>query len=352
MPGGRFVVAGPFGGRGLGAGPGRGQAGFAGAGADLAELVTDPLRRPGCFDGVGVAQVQQPAVRHAADVRPVDGTEGGQGLIPGRPPVRGGRGGLGPDRVGRVVVAGQFPVRADRGRAPLPLQPVHRMPGHRPERAGRPGQGVLGGVLADPVLAGVHQRRDLGDVGAAFGVGDGGDLGGPRPGWQRDEGAEAVAEAGVDDGRDVAGSGQVPFGDGLGQDAGGVQAGQFGGAQGAPQPPGLVAGFGAVPGRQGVHEQVAVVLLAGRGGLGGPDRVQDGEVVGVGEGLVAGLGGRVLLAVMVQDGGEHAQRRARRGRLGSRGGIAGSFGRNFVVPGQFGSRLRAGSRVGGLGRER
>ena len=102
---------------------------------------------------------------------------------------------------------------------------------------------------------------------------------------------------------DVAGSGQVPFGDGLGEDAGGVQAGEFGGAQGAPQPPGLVAGFGAVAGRQGGHEQVAVVLLAGRGGLGGPDRVQDGQVVGVGEGLVAGLGGRVLLAVMVQHGG-------------------------------------------------
>ena len=234
LPGCRCVVAGPFGGRGLGAGPGRSQAGFPGADADLAELVTDPLRRPGCFDGVGVAQVQQRPVRHAADVRAVDRTEGGQGLIPGRPPVRGGCGGLGTDRVGRIVVTGQFPVRPDRGRAPLPLQPVHRMPGHRPERAGGPGQGVLGGVLADPVLAGVHQRRDLGDISAAFGVGDSRDLGGPRPGWQRDEGAEPVAQAGVDDAGDVARSGQVPFGDGLGQDAGGVQAGQFGGAQGAP----------------------------------------------------------------------------------------------------------------------
>jgi hypothetical protein len=69
VPGGGFVMAGPFGGRGLGAGPGRGQPGFPGAGADLAELVTDPLRRPGCFDGVGIAQVQQAPVRHAADVR-------------------------------------------------------------------------------------------------------------------------------------------------------------------------------------------------------------------------------------------------------------------------------------------
>ena len=103
---------------------------------------------------------------------------------------------------------------------------------------------MAGGVLADPVLAGVHQRGDLGDVGAAFGVGEGGDLLRPRPGRQRDQGAEPVADAGVEDGGDVAGSGQVPFGDRLGQDTGGVQAGQFGGAQGAPQPLRLVAGFG------------------------------------------------------------------------------------------------------------
>ena len=49
----------------------------------------------------------------------------------------------------------------------------------------------------------------------------------------------------------VAGPGQVPFGDRGGQDAGGVQAGQFGGAHGPPQPSGLVAGLGAVAGRQG-----------------------------------------------------------------------------------------------------
>ena len=58
----------------------------------------------------------------------------------------------------------------------------------------------------------------------------------------------------------------------------------------------------------------------------------------------------MLLAVMVQDGGEHAQRRARRGGFGFGSGDAGSFGQNFVVPVQFGSRLRARSRVGGLGR--
>jgi hypothetical protein len=103
-----------------------------------------------------------------------------------------------------------------------------------------------------------------------------------------------------------------------------------------------VAGFGAVAGRQGVHEQVAVVLVAGRGGLGGPDRVQDREVVGVGQGLVAGLGGRELLAVAVEHGGQHAERR---GRLGGRGGLPGPFGMNVVVPGQLGGRPRAGHRV-------
>ena len=111
-----------------------------------------------------------------------------------------------------------------------------------------------------------------------------------------------MAQAGVQDGRDVAGAGQVPFGNGLGEDAGGIQAGEFGGPQSPPQPSGLVAGLGAVAGRQGGREQVALVLVTGRGGLGGPDRVQGGEVVGVGEGLAAGLGGGALLAVMVQHG--------------------------------------------------
>jgi hypothetical protein len=93
---------------------------------------------------------------------------------------------------------------------------------------------VAGGVLADPVLTGVHQRRDLGNVSLAAGIREGGDLRGPRPAWQGDRRTEAVAQAGIDDGRDVAGSGQVPFCDRFGQDAGGVQASQFCAAQGAP----------------------------------------------------------------------------------------------------------------------
>ena len=138
------------------------------------------------------------------------------------------------------------------------------MLGDRAEGGDRPGELMLGGVLAYPVLAGVHQRGDLGDVGAAVGVGDAGDLRGPRDRRERDRAAEPVPDPGVDDAGHVAGAGQVPFGDRVGQDLCGVQAGQFGAAQGAPQPPGLVARLAAVLGRQGGQEQVAVALLRGR----------------------------------------------------------------------------------------
>ena len=108
---------------------------------------------------------------------------------------------------------------------------------------------MVGGVLADPVLARVHQRGDLRHVGAAFGVGEGENLAGPRTSGKRDGRAEAVPEAGVDDGSHVAGPGQVPFGDRGGQHLGGIQAGQFGGAQGPPQPPGLMAQRPVIAGR-------------------------------------------------------------------------------------------------------
>ena len=197
------------------------------------------------------------------------------------------------------MVAGQFPPGADGGGALLPVQPVQRILGHRAEGGDRPRQGMLGGVLADTVLAGVHQRGDLSEVGTVGGVGDLGDLRGPRAGPARDHEAEPVAEAGGDDGGQVAGTGQVPLADRIGQDLAGVQSGQFGGAQRPPQPSGLVTELTAVAGWQDAHQQVPVPLVAGRGGLGGPDRVQQGQVVGVGQGLVAGLGGRALLAVAV-----------------------------------------------------
>ena len=221
-------------------------------------------------------------------------------------------------------MAGQFPVGADGTGPLLPVQPVQRVIGDRAQGVDRPRRAVLGGVLADAVLARVHQRGDLDQVGAAFGVGDGGDLGRPRACRGRDEGAGPVAEAGVDDGGQVAGAGQVPFGDRGAQCVGGVQAGQFGGAQGAPQPSGLVAGLAAVLRRQVGQEQVPVVLLAGRGGLGGPDRVEDGQVIGVGQGMLPGLGRGGLLAVAVQHAGQHGERVAGAGpprwRVRCRGG--------------------------------
>jgi hypothetical protein len=61
-----------------------------------------------------------------------------------------------------------------------------------------------------------------------------------------------------------------------------------------------VAGLSLVFRPQAGHQKVPVLLLAGRGGLGGPDRVQDGQVVGVGQGLLPGLGRGGLLAISVQ----------------------------------------------------
>jgi hypothetical protein len=55
------VVAALGGGAGLGGGAQAGQAGVPGGGADLAQLVADVPGGPGGFDGVGVAQVPQPA---------------------------------------------------------------------------------------------------------------------------------------------------------------------------------------------------------------------------------------------------------------------------------------------------
>ena len=72
-------------------------------------------------------------------------------------------------------------------------------------------------------------------------------------------------------------------------------------------------------------------------------------MVGVGEGLLAGLGGRALLAVAVQDGGQHPQRLAGASGRGVGGWFAGPFGMNLVVAGQFGSGPGAGDRVGALG---
>jgi hypothetical protein len=162
--------------------------------------------------------------------------------------------------------------------------------GDEAEGADRPRERAVGGVFTDAVFAGVHRCGDLGGVGEALGVGDVGDLRGPRSCRPREEGAGAVAEPGVEDAGDVTGAGQVPFGERVCQDLPGVQARQFGGAQRSPQPFRLVAGFLPVSRRQGRQEQVLVALVAAGGGLGGPDGVQDGQVVGVGESVLPGLG--------------------------------------------------------------
>src|SRR6185437_13340382 len=109
----------------------------------------------------------------------VGGGEGSEGLVPGGAGFGGGGAGFGADRVGGVVVAVQFAVGADRGGAFLPGQSGCRVGRDRPEGVEGPGRGVFGGVLTDAVFAGVHQGGDLGEVGVAFGVGDGGDAGGP-----------------------------------------------------------------------------------------------------------------------------------------------------------------------------
>ena len=63
-----------------------------------------------------------------------------------------------------------------------------------------------------------------------------------------------------------------------------------------------------VAGRQCGQHQVAVAVVAGGGGLGGPDRVQDGQVVGVGQVAPPDLGGGQLGAVAAQHVGEHGDR--------------------------------------------
>jgi hypothetical protein len=90
-------------------------------------------------------------------------------------------------------------------------------------------------------------------------------------------------------------------------------------------------------------------LLTGRGGFGGPDGVQDGQVIGVGQGAVPVLGRGQELAVSVHDGGQHGQRLTGRSGWGGRDGDACSFRIFLVVAVQLGRRAGAGSGVGALG---
>ena len=201
-------------------------------------------------------------------------------------------------------------------------------------------------MLADPVLPGVHQSGDLGEAGAAFGVGDGGGLDRPWPSGSWDECAGPVPDAGDDNGGQVAGVGQVPFADRGGQNLGGIQAGQLRSAQGPPQPPGLRAGLAPVLGRQAGREQIAVASLVGRGDLVGPDRMQNREVVRIGQGVLPSLGRGQLLAVSVQHPGQHGERVSGASHRDARLGC-GQCG-DLVVAGQFWCGPRARHRVGEL----
>ena len=71
MLGSQLPPAAAAGGLRFGVGSDGSKAGFFGAAADLTQLIADVPGRPGGLDRVGVAQVQQPTVRHAAHVRAV-----------------------------------------------------------------------------------------------------------------------------------------------------------------------------------------------------------------------------------------------------------------------------------------
>jgi hypothetical protein len=58
--------------------------------------------------------------------------------------------------------------------------------------------------------------------------------------------------------------------------------------------------------RQGGQDQIPVAVVGGGAGLGGPDRVQDGEVIGVGQVLLPDLGRGQRSAVAPQHVGEDA----------------------------------------------
>ena len=190
-----------------------------------------------------------------------------------------------------------------------------------PEGGDRPGEAAGGGVLADAALTVVHDGGELGEEPAAFGIIGFGNLGGPCGGRERDEIAVAAADAGVDHGGGVADAGQVPFGDCPGEDLARVQAGELGGAQGAVQPLLLVAGLMPGSRRERGLEQGTVAPLASGRGLRGPYSVQDGQVVGVGQGLLPGLGRGLAGSVPFGDDlGEHAPPRwSSRGRPGRPG---------------------------------
>ena len=291
MPPGAVVVAGLAGGVGFGGGADGAQVGVGRAEPGQPQFPADVAGRPGGLGGVGVADQPQPAVGHGADVRPVGRAEGEEGLVPGGALVRRVPGGFGADRVGGVVVAVRLPVGADRGCLALPFLPGGRIVGYRAERRDGPGGRGLAACwpsrcLRSSIMAAISAR-----YARRSGSGRSGHPFGPRALRLGEQRVDALADPGVDDAGDVAGAGQVAGGDRRAGDLGRVEPGQLGGAQGPEQPPGLVGQSLPVAGRERGHDQLAVAVVAGAAGFGGPDRVQDAEVVGVGQVAPPGLGG-------------------------------------------------------------
>jgi len=66
-----------------------------------------------------------------------------------------------PDRLGGAVTAAKLALSADGAGPLLPAQSAEWVIGHQAKRVYRPREGVLGGVLAGPLLALVHHRRRL-----------------------------------------------------------------------------------------------------------------------------------------------------------------------------------------------
>src|SRR5262249_55005358 len=129
-----------------------------------------------------------------------------EGFVPGGALVGGVVGGFGADRVGGVVVTVDFPAGADRGGLGLPLVPRGGVVGDGPEGLECPDGGVLGGVLAEALFAVVHHLGNLGQVGLPVWVGQVRYSVGPgslRLGEQR---VDALADAVVENGGDIAGS--------------------------------------------------------------------------------------------------------------------------------------------------
>ena len=209
VPSGASIVTGLAGGVGFGGGADGALVGVDRAEPGQPQFPADVAGSPGGLGGVGVPDQPQPAVTHGPDVRRAGRAEGEEGLVPGGPLIRRVPGGLGADRVVRVVIAVHLPVGSDRGRLAFPFLPDSRIVRHRAERRDSPHGRDLGSVLAEPLLAVVHHGGDLRQVSPALGVRQLGDPFGPGALRLRQQRVDALPDPGVQDAGDVPGAGQV-----------------------------------------------------------------------------------------------------------------------------------------------